>query len=64
MPSTSYFYQYLFVGLFGVFALIFAMIPLILAWFLAPKKPSADKQSAYECGLASQGKPWMQYKVQ
>lgn len=64
MSSTSYFYQYLFVGVFVVFAAIFALIPLILAWFLAPKKPSADKQSTYECGLVSRGDPWIQYHVQ
>ena len=64
MLSTSYFYQYLFVGIFVVFSAIFALIPLILAWFLAPKKPSADKQATYECGLASEGEPWIQYHVQ
>lgn len=64
MSSGSYFYQYLFVGIFFVLALVFAAIPLVLAWFLAPKKPSADKQATYECGLASKGDPWMQYHVQ
>ena len=64
MLSTSYFYQYLFVGIFVVFSAIFALIPLVLAWFLAPKKPSADKQATYECGLASQGESWIQYHVQ
>jgi len=64
MSSTSYFYQYLFVGIFVVFSAIFALIPLALAWFLAPKKPSKDKQATYECGLASQGDPWIQYHVQ
>ncbi|HNX68032.1 MAG TPA: NADH-quinone oxidoreductase subunit A [Candidatus Omnitrophota bacterium] len=64
MSVTSYFYQYLFVGIFVVFAAIFAMIPLVLAWFLAPKKPSADKQATYECGLASEGDPWVRYRVQ
>ncbi len=64
MSSTSYFHQYLFVGVFTIFAAVFALIPLVLAWFLAPKKPSKEKQSAYECGLASQGDPWIQYHVQ
>ena len=31
---------------------------------MAPKKPSADKQATYECGLDSQGEPWIQYHVQ
>ncbi len=64
MSVHSYFYQYLFIGIFIVFSLIFALIPLILAWFLAPKKPSKDKTAAYECGLDSKGNPWIQYQVQ
>ncbi|OQA58221.1 MAG: NAD(P)H-quinone oxidoreductase subunit 3 [Candidatus Omnitrophica bacterium ADurb.Bin277] len=64
MPYTSYSYQYLFVAIFAVFAVIFAMTPLVLAWFLAPKKPSETKKAPYECGLASQGDSWIQYHVQ
>jgi len=64
MSSTSYFYQYLFVAVFLAFAVVFALIPLVLAWFLAPKKPSPEKQAPYECGLASKGDPWIQYYVQ
>ena len=64
MSSNSYLYQYLFVGIFVIFSAIFALIPLVLAWFLAPKKPSTDKQATYECGLASQGDPWIRYHVQ
>ena len=45
-------------------ALIFALIPLVLAWFLAPKKPSTDKQATYECGLESEGEPWIQFRIQ
>ncbi|HOW58109.1 MAG TPA: NADH-quinone oxidoreductase subunit A [Candidatus Omnitrophota bacterium] len=64
MSSNSYLYQYLFIGIFALFSLIFAMIPLVLAWFLAPRKPSLSKQAPYECGLASEGDPWIQYHVQ
>lgn len=64
MSSGSYFYQYLFIGIFFIFALIFAAIPLVLAWLLAPKKPSVDKQATYECGLEAKGDPWIQYHVQ
>lgn len=64
MSSESYFYQHLFIGIFLVFSLIFALIPLVLAWLIAPKKPSAQKQATYECGLSSQGDPWIQYHVQ
>ena len=41
-----------------------AVLPLILAKFVAPKKPGASKTSAYECGLESKGDPWVQFRVQ
>ena len=36
---------------------------LILAAILAPKKPGAVKESAFECGRDSKGDPWVQFKV-
>ena len=59
-----YFYNYLLIALFGLIAMGFACTPLLIAWFLAPKKPGATKQDAYECGIESKGNPWMQFKVQ
>ncbi len=64
MSCSSYFYQYLFVAVFFAFAVIFAILPLALAWFLAPKKPFPAKTAPYECGLASRGNPWIQYQAQ
>jgi NADH-quinone oxidoreductase subunit A len=62
MPS-EYASQYLFVGLLTVVAIVLGVAPLILAKFIAPKKPGASKQSAYECGLESTGDPWVQFRV-
>jgi NADH:ubiquinone oxidoreductase subunit 3 (subunit A) len=45
-------------------AVIFALVPLVLAYFLAPKKPNPIKSSTYECGIESTGEPWVQFKVQ
>jgi NADH-quinone oxidoreductase subunit A len=64
MSCSSYFYQYLFVAVFFAFAVIFAILPLALAWFLAPKKPFPAKTAPYECGLDSRGNPWIQYQAQ
>ncbi len=63
-PSDSYFYHYLFIALFAGFAVIFPLLPLVLAHFVAPKKPSVLKQMPYECGVEPVGDPWVQFRVQ
>ena len=63
MPET-YFQQYLFIGLLAAAAVILGVAPIILARFVAPKKPGRTKSSPYECGLESEGDPWVQFKVQ
>ena len=60
----TYSQQYAFIGLLAATALCFGIAPLILARFIAPKRPSQSKQSAYECGLESEGDPWVQFRVQ
>lgn len=62
--NPGYAQQYLFVGLLTLVAVVLAVFPLILAKFLAPKKPGQSKTSAYECGLESTGDPWVQFRVQ
>lgn len=62
--NNSYFYNYLFVGIFIVFAFIFAGLPIFAARFVAPRKPSESKNAPYECGLESKGDSWIQFKVQ
>ena len=62
--NPEYASQYAFVGLFAVVAIIFPILPLLLAKFVAPKKPSRIKQAAYECGLESAGDSWVQFRVQ
>ncbi len=64
MSVDSYFYHYLFVAVFLIFALGFAVAPILLALWIAPKKPSAVKNAAYECGLESEGDPWFQFRIQ
>lgn len=48
-------------------ALIFALVPLALAWLWArwfsPAKPGAQKNATYECGLESKGDAWIQFQV-
>ena len=63
MPA-AYFQQYAFIGLLTGVAVVLGVAPLILARFIAPKKPGRSKQAPYECGLESEGDPWMQFRVQ
>ena len=62
--GSSYAWQYLFVALLTLVAVVVAVAPLILARFVAPKKPGKTKTSPYECGMESTGDPWMQFRAQ
>jgi NADH:ubiquinone oxidoreductase subunit 3 (subunit A) len=62
--TPAYAQQYLFIGLLTAVAVVLGVAPLILARFVAPKKPGQSKQSPYECGLESEGDPWIQLRVQ
>ena len=64
MATSSYFYHYFFIGLFILFAITFPLLPVILAHFVAPKKPSSIKNATYECGHEADGDSWIQFRVQ
>jgi NADH-quinone oxidoreductase subunit A len=61
--NDSYATQYLFVTVFLAVAVIFPLLPLVLARVLAPRKPSTTKNATYECGLNSKGDAWVQFRV-
>lgn len=61
---NTYFQQYTFIALLGGVAVVLGVAPLILAKFVAPKKPGHSKQAPYECGMESTGDPWVQFRVQ
>lgn len=56
--------QYLFIGLLAVVAILFGIVPLLIAWWIAPKKPSAMKASAYECGIEARSDSWIKFRAQ
>ena len=64
MSPNSYEYHYLFLGVFLFIALLFPLLPIVLAYFVAPKKPSAIKNASYECGVETVGDSWIQFKAQ
>ena len=57
-------HEWLFVGLFLIIAIVFAIIPLALSRVIAPRKPHALKHQTYECGMETVGDTWVQFKVQ
>ena len=59
-----YTYNYLFIGIFAIVAILFPLLPLVLAKLVAPKKPSPIKQATYECGMETVGETWVQFRVQ
>ena len=62
--TSGYFFQYGFIALLILVAIVLGAAPLALARFVAPRKPGKSKQAAYECGLESTGDPWVQFRVQ
>jgi NADH:ubiquinone oxidoreductase subunit 3 (subunit A) len=55
--------QYLFVVVFLGVAVIFPLLPLLIARIISPRKPAATKNDIYECGLTSKGDAWVQFRV-
>src|SRR3989338_5926103 len=64
MTTDSYTYQYLFLGIFLLIAIVFPLLPIILARFIAPRKPNPVKNATYECGVETVGDSWVQFKAQ
>ena len=56
--------EWLFIGIFLVLGLILVIVPLLLAHFVAPRKPNPIKHQTYECGVETVGDTWVQFKVQ
>ena len=56
--------NWLFIGIFVAIAAVFPLLPIVVARFLAPRKPNVIKQETYECGIETVGDSWVQFKVQ
>jgi NADH-quinone oxidoreductase subunit A len=58
----------LFISVLLAAAVLFALIPLGLAWLwskkFSPRKPGPGKNAIYECGLESKGDAWVQFKAE
>jgi len=56
--------RWLFIGIFVSVAAVFPLLPIVVARFLAPRKPNTIKLETYECGMETVGDTWVQFKVQ
>ena len=60
-------HPYAFLALFFVIATVFplALLGVAQLWFkfFQPAKPSPSKNEVYECGVASSGDSWIQFKA-
>ena len=54
-------YNYIFVGLLLIVAVVFAVAPLVVVWIVAPRKRSLAKGDAYECGVRTYGETWVRF---
>ncbi len=60
----SYNLNYLFLGLFFIGAMVVPLLPIVLARFVAPKRPGPNKLDSYECGMETEGDTWVQFRIQ
>ena len=56
--------EWLFIGVFLILAPVFGAAALVIARFIAPRKPNALKSETYECGMETVGETWVQFKAQ
>src|SRR5580765_7664064 len=54
-------FQYGAVLLFLLFSIGFVLAQLILSRILAPRAPSLEKSTPYECGELPEGTPWIRF---
>lgn len=56
--------SYAFIAILSLVAFGFAVVGLLAAWLVSPKKPNPIKNDVYECGLETIGDTWVQFKAQ
>jgi NADH-quinone oxidoreductase subunit A len=56
--------DWLYIGLFLLIVAIFPGAPILIAGWLAPRKPNPLKSQIYECGIETYGDTWVQFRAQ
>ena len=55
--------DYFYVIAFAALAVIFAVSPLIISYFIAPRTRGAKTFVTYECGMEPFGGAWIRYSI-
>ena len=56
--------EFSFIGMLLVVSTSLAILALVAAWLIRPKRPNAIKADTYECGMETVGTSWVQFRVQ
>ena len=57
-------YNYVFIGMLLLGAIVFALLPVIVMNVVAPRKRTRSKGDTYECGLLTTGETWVRFRIQ
>ena len=57
-------YNYIFIGLLLLVAIVFALAPILIVRLIAPRKRSLAKGDVYECGVRTYGETWVRFRIQ
>ena len=56
--------DWLYIGIFLLIVAIFPGAPILIAYFLSPRKPYRLKRQIYECGVETYGETHVPFKAQ
>ncbi len=57
-------YNFIFVGLLLLLAIVFGVLPILVESLIAPRKRSLAKGDTYECGVKTHGETWIRFRIQ
>jgi len=55
--------QFSSVFVFAVVAILFTLIPIFIAYILAPRTKGVKTLTTYECGIEPYGSAWIRYSI-
>ena len=47
----------------SIVAIIFVIVPLVIAWLVAPSNKTKEKLETYECGEVVEGSAWLLFNI-
>lgn len=63
MHSASVYTDFLYIAIFLVIALIFAIIPLIISHYIVKRSAGIKREETYESGMPPIGPAWVQFSI-